>query len=376
MSKVYAETFLNKKVLLTGHTGFKGSYLALRLKQLGAIVCGISLPPLEEEFSLFNQVGLHKLLDESHFVDLRDFNESFKIIKNFQPEMVFHLAALALVRPSYIQPLETFDTNIRGTLHILECARVIPSIQTIMNVTTDKVYENKEWVWGHREIDRLGGYDPYSNSKACSELVTKCYYDSFFKSQGLGIVTARAGNVYGGGDFSVDRIIPDCVRAFEKKSKMIIRNPHAIRPWQHVYDVIQGYLKLAQSLINEPDKFSGAWNFAPDEDPVTVIEVVKKIFSYLDYTQENIEIETLKDHMHETQILQLDHSKTKKYLQHKQMWNIEEGLKESAYFYKNYLNKDIPKYEKEKQLQQLILKGFQNDSKRRDIRESSTILSN
>jgi len=262
---VDAAFWKGRRVFVTGHTGFKGSWLALWLSRLGAKVTGYALAP--ETPSLFDQAHVGTRID-SKIADVRDRARLSDVMREAEPEIVLHLAAQPLVRPSYETPLDTFEVNVMGTANVLEAARHVPSVGTAVIVTTDKCYENREWLWGYRETDALGGHDPYSSSKACAELVTSAYRRSFFHDGHRGIATVRAGNVIGGGDWAVDRIVPDLVRAAMKASPLHVRNPASTRPWQHVLDVLAGYLMLAERLYRDPVAHSEAWNFGPDPSNV------------------------------------------------------------------------------------------------------------
>jgi len=276
---MFNNTYRGKRVLVTGHTGFKGSWLALWLYKLGADVTGLALP-LNPDPNHFDLIGLKELI--YHRVgDIRDLRTVQATFAAAQPEIVFHLAAQPIVRESYKDPKTTFDTNIGGTVNVLEAIRHCPSVKASVVVTSDKCYENKEWVWGYRENDPMGGHDPYSASKGAAEIVCAAYRRSFFDKNGRGphhgFATARAGNVIGGGDWAKDRIIPDCVRALSNGDPIIIRNPHATRPWQHVLDPLSGYLFLVKRLLADPDHFAGPWNFGPDENSqIRVLELVEK----------------------------------------------------------------------------------------------------
>jgi len=276
---MFSDFFQNKNVLVTGHTGFKGSWLALWLNELGASVTGLALPP-DTSPNHFELIGLQKQIQHIEG-DIRDFEAVKNAFVKAQPEIVFHLAAQALVRNSYNDPKTTFDTNIGGTVNILEAVRHCPHVRAVVVVTSDKCYENREWIWGYRENDPLGGHDPYSASKGATEIVSAAYCRSYFGKNGqgpyLGLATARAGNVIGGGDWAKDRIIPDCIRALSKGDPIIIRNPNATRPWQHVLDPLSGYLLLAQRLLENNVRFSGAWNFGPQtSDQITVKELADR----------------------------------------------------------------------------------------------------
>jgi len=264
-----------RRVFLTGHTGFKGSWMTLWLTQMGATVCGYSLAPPSRP-SLFE---VARIGERVHHIeaDICDLPRLQVAMHNFAPEVVFHLAAQSLVRRSYSEPVLTYATNVMGTVNVLECMRHTTSVKAAVLVTTDKCYENREWHWGYREEDRLGGHDPYSSSKACAELVSAAYRDSFFPpskldTHGVAVATARAGNVIGGGDWAVDRLIPDLMRGFAAGEKVAIRNPHAIRPWQHVLEPIRGYIQLAERLIAGEERFASAWNFGPSEEDARPVE--------------------------------------------------------------------------------------------------------
>ena len=264
------EFWASKKVLVTGHAGFKGAWLSEWLLELGAEVSGYGLLPAEP--ALFNQLNLAERLNHLEG-DIRDLPELSAFIKAAAPEIVFHMAAQPLVRKSYIDPVETFSTNVMGTVNVLEACRSLPSLRAVIVISTDKCYENKEWHWGYRENDPLGGHDPYSSSKACAELVTNAYRASLFDSQ-VGLASVRAGNVIGGGDWAADRLIPDAIRAFIKKQPVIIRYPKAIRPWQHVFEPLRGYLMLAQRLAEDSNALAGAWNFGPQEQGTRSVQWV------------------------------------------------------------------------------------------------------
>jgi CDP-glucose 4,6-dehydratase len=255
----------DRRVLVTGHTGFKGSWLALWLQTLGARVTGLSLEPPSEP-NLFNAAGVGRLMADRR-ADIRDAASVASVVRETQPEVVMHLAAQSLVRRSYAQPVETFATNVMGTVHVLDAVRGCAGVRAVVLVTSDKCYENREWAWGYRESDAIGGHDPYSASKGCAELVAVAYRRSFFVSREHGaalLATARAGNVIGGGDWATDRLIPDMVRAFSRGSRARIRNPNAVRPWQHVLEPLRGYLVLAERLCaDDGASFADAWNFGP-----------------------------------------------------------------------------------------------------------------
>jgi CDP-glucose 4,6-dehydratase len=353
---LFGGVYTGKRVLVTGHTGFKGSWLCIWLKELGADIVGYALEPYTERDN-FTVSGLkNKIIHITG--DVRDYQKLSKVFEEYKPEFVFHLAAQPIVRESYINPKETYDTNIGGTVNVLECCRITDSVRVIINVTSDKCYENKEWVWGYRENDPMGGYDPYSSSKGCSELVTAAYRRSFFRpshpeplnfstSQPLnslipkpsvGLSSVRAGNVIGGGDWQKDRIIPDCIRALEIDKPIEIRNPKAIRPWQHVLEPLSGYLLLASKMYKKPQEYCGAWNFGPNQDSIiTVGEIADMIVakwgsgSWIDKSD--------KSEPHEANLLSLDISKVQSYLQWSTVWNAETAIGETVEWYKEYKRK-------------------------------------
>lgn len=332
--------FNGRKVFVTGHTGFKGSWLTYILHKAGADVMGFSLPPIADK----NNFSLLKLEDKIKHVigDIRDFSKLNKSITNFQPEFVFHLAAQALVRTSYNNPVDTFSTNIQGSINLLESVRHSNSVRSLVYVTSDKCYENVEWVWGYRENDSLGGRDPYSASKAAAEIVFSSYERSFFTTNPeLGVASARAGNVIGGGDWADDRIIPDCIRAVESDGKILLRNPLSTRPWQHVLEPLSGYLKLAYNLHHEPKKFSGAWNFGPSTQQVkTVKDVAEIIFKHLG--KGGVELSPPSANAHEANLLQLNCDKAHQLLNWYPRWTVDETLDATASWYKTVLNGGDP----------------------------------
>ena len=318
----------NKKIFLTGHTGFKGSWLSLYLSSMGAKVYGYSLqPPTSPD--LFTLAGVENTLSGHKIADIRHLAELKKSIDSVQPDILIHMAAQPLVRDSYKIPVETYEINVMGTVNVLEAARNCESIRTIVNVTTDKVYENKEWVWPYRENDMLGGYDPYSNSKACSELVTSSYISSYFNPKkftehGKAVATARAGNVIGGGDFATDRLIPDVIRSFQEKKEIIIRNPHAIRPWQHVLEPLTGYLFLAKALYEKNTEFTGSWNFGPEDSGFQPVSwLVENLVSRWD---SGIAVKVQGESLHEASILKLDCAKAKNSLSWKPLLDLPSAL--------------------------------------------------
>jgi CDP-glucose 4,6-dehydratase len=320
---------MGKQVFITGHTGFKGSWLSLWLKSLGAKLTGYALAPITSP-ALFNLANIEDLLKHIEG-DVRNVEQLNAALKESQPDIVFHLAAQSLVRPSYENPLLTYQTNVMGTVNLLEGIRKLAHPCAVVNVTTDKCYENKEWHWGYREIDSLGGFDPYSNSKACSELVTASYRTSFFnptefKSHQVALASARAGNVVGGGDWAQDRLIPDVLAAFESKMPVNIRYPHAVRPWQHVLEPLHGYLLLAEKLYQDGPKYSKAWNFGPnDQEARTVASIVGKLNEL--WGGHQAWIKDLDNHPHEASYLLLDTSLARKELGWSPMLSTDNALK-------------------------------------------------
>ena len=348
MNQLFGNTYRDRRVLITGHTGFKGSWLSLWLKELGAFISGVALPPEASP----NHWDLLKLDIDDYRLDIRDSISLRKIVEDCQPEIVFHLAAQPLVRRSYRDPLETWSTNVIGTANLLEACRQCPSIKAIVVITTDKCYENQEWLWGYRENDRLGGHDPYSASKAGAELVAASYRQSFFIKPGTPLLaTARAGNVIGGGDWSEDRLIPDIVRSVQNKDSLIIRSPQATRPWQHVLESLSGYLLLGQRLLCSDKLFAEAWNFGPGHEGNQNVE---KVLSLMKNTWPAIQWEQAdKIQPHEALLLQLDSTKALQKLNWKPVWSFSEGITETANWYKNYIEaKEIISRE---QIQKYIL---------------------
>jgi CDP-glucose 4,6-dehydratase len=318
-----------KTVLLTGHTGFKGSWLSLWLQSMGAHVIGFALAPPSNP-SLFETARIAEGM-VSIDGDIRDYAALAAVFEKHQPEIVIHMAAQALVRYSYVNPVETYATNVMGTVHLLEAAKQAGSVRAIVNVTSDKCYENREWVWGYRENEAMGGYDPYSSSKGCAELVASAYRSSFFNPQDyakhrLALASARAGNVIGGGDWADDRLIPDIMRAIVEGRPVRIRNPHAIRPWQHVLEPLSGYLVLAQKLFRDGAAYAEGWNFGPDDvDAKPVQWIVEKLTQAWGEGASWALDEG--DHPHEAHYLKLDCSKAKARLNWYPRWHLEDTLK-------------------------------------------------
>jgi CDP-glucose 4,6-dehydratase len=327
--QTFQNFYKNKKVLVTGHTGFKGSWLTIWLMQLGAEVVGIALEPKTYR-DLFLLAGLSSKIKD-YRQDIRNLNKIQDIIINEKPDVVFHLAAQALVLPGYENPVSTFETNILGTVNILEACRYTPSVKQIIIVTTDKVYENKETITGYKETDPLGGYDPYSASKAAAEIIAQSYRLSFSQS----IATVRAGNVIGGGDWSPDRIVPDCIRFLENNQTIIVRNPQAIRPWQHVLEPLSGYMLLAMKAAGNPEKYSGSWNFGPEETELMKVEMlVEKILKYWGRGSWKVKPDINKPH--EASILSLDITKSKNLLGWKPLLNTAKAIEMTVDWYKKY----------------------------------------
>lgn len=332
VSKESLQIFRGKRVLVTGDTGFKGSWLCLWLHQLGAQVCGYALPP-ENEDDHFNLLGLDGLIE--HVTgDIRDIAAVKVAFDKYQPELVFHLAAQPLVRFSYAEPKLTFDTNVAGSVNILEAVRECDSLKAMVYVTSDKCYRNSEWIWGYRENDELGGHDPYSASKAAAELVFSSYQDSFFqKRPGFGAATVRAGNVIGGGDWAADRIVPDAIRALRSGKEIFLRNPNSTRPWQHVLEPLSGYLLVAAKLLEAPKRFSGAWNFGPNAQSIrTVKDLAEMIVS--DWGSGRVEIAPQHNAPHEANLLHLNCDKAHQLLRWQPKWEVARAVGETVAWYR------------------------------------------
>ena len=345
----------NKKVLVTGHTGFKGSWLSLWLQQLGAKVIGYALAPPTTP-SLFDLAAVAEGMTSIER-DIRDLSNLKEVLGTHQPEIIIHMAAQPLVRDSYTDPVTTYATNVMGTVNLFESIRQNPGIRVVVNVTTDKCYENQEWVWGYRENEPMGGFDPYSNSKGCSELVTSAFRNSFFhhdtyQDHGVAIATARAGNVIGGGDWARDRLIPDCIQSWLKEEKVCIRYPLAIRPWQHVLEPLSGYLLLAEKLYKQGPQYGEAWNFGPEEvDAKSVETVVAKLASY--WGRKAIWEVDSSVQPHEANYLKLDCSKAKMQLGWKPRWNLDTALQKIAEWYEIFQHEEHSLKEKTcKQIQE------------------------
>lgn len=324
--------FQGKRVLVTGDTGFKGSWLCLWLHQLGAQVLGFALPPERPE-DHFNLLGLDRLIEhvEGNILDSAAVNAVFE---RFQPEVLFHLAAQPLVRYSYDEPKLTFDTNVGGSVNVLEAARASASLRALVYVTSDKCYKNNEWIWGYRENDELGGHDPYSASKAAAELVFSSYQDSFFQARaGFGAATVRAGNVIGGGDWALDRIVPDSIRALRQGQPIHVRNPHSTRPWQHVLEPLSGYLATAARLLEEPKRYAGAWNFGPDSESIrTVGELVQMIVR--EWGEGEALVAQQANAPHEARLLHLNCDKAHQLMRWRPKWNADRAIAETVSWYR------------------------------------------
>ncbi len=342
---MFGNVFRNRTVLVTGHTGFKGSWLCIWLNELGANVVGYALAPYTQRDN-FVVTGLKDKI--THVIgDVRDFRKLNLVFEEYQPQIVFHLAAQTIVRKSYANPKETYDINVGGTVNVLECCRLSDSVKTIINVTSDKCYENKEWIWGYRENDSVGGYDPYSSSKGCSELVTSGYRNSCFnlncfEKHRKSLSSGRAGNAIGGGDWQKARIIPDCIKALENNKVVEIRNPYAVRPWQHVLEPLGGYLLLASKMYREPGRFCGAWNFGPGDDSVVSVGKIADMVTFNWGSGSWIDISD-RNEPHEAKLLSLNIAKAKSYLKWHPAWNVEKAVKTTVDWYKNYQQTNVYK---------------------------------
>lgn len=325
-----------KRVYLTGHTGFKGSWLSLWLHSLGATVKGYALTPPTSP-SLFEQANVANKI-ESEIGDIRHLEPLTTSMVAFNPDILIHMAAQPLVRLSYKEPIETYEINVMGTVKVLEAARHCPNLKSIISVTTDKCYENREWVWGYREDEPMGGHDPYSSSKGCAELVTSAYRRSFMQERGIGLASVRAGNVIGGGDWADDRLIPDILRAFEHQQAVVIRNPQSTRPWQHVLEPLSGYLVLAQKLYQAPQAYAEGWNFGPyDEDARPVDWILNQMVSQWQGASWVLDQDA---HPHEAGYLKLDISKAKARLGWHPLWRLERTLEKIVHWHQAWLNKE------------------------------------
>ena len=329
MKTIY-DFYKNKKILITGHTGFKGSWLSIWLNKIGSELYGISLKP--EKKSIFNQLNLKTKFYENFYTDIRNYKNIKKIIKKINPEIIFHLAAQPLVKISYENPILSFETNILGTANILEAAKKLNNLKSVIVITSDKCYMDRGKKF-YKENDQLGGKDPYSASKAAAEIVTKSYYESFYKFKRINLSTVRAGNVIGGGDWSNYRLIPDIISSIFKKKELILRNPKNIRPWQHVLEPIYGYLLIG--LKNQ--KYSSSWNFGPESKNITVLDIIKK-FEYL--LKKKIVFKIVKQKFYETKVLNLSVIKSKKILSWQPFLGIDKSLKFTLEWYLSYFKKE------------------------------------
>lgn len=332
--------YKNKKILITGHNGFKGTWLTLWLQRMGAKIAGLSLsPPSQPNF--YELCGIDQDILSFH-CDIRNLIPFSKCVTEFKPDIIIHMAAQSLVKKSFNNPLETYSTNIMGTINLFEIVRLDNNVRVVLNVTSDKCYENQEWVWGYRECDPMGGFDPYSSSKGCSEIITSAYIRSFFSQDpdnengNTFIASARAGNVIGGGDFAADRLIPDIIRAFLKKEKVILRNPHSVRPWQFVLEPLTGYLLLAQKLYEEGFRFSSGWNFGPEMSSMKDVSYIADKFTSIwgDGAGWSVDTSSTKDH--ESNLLRLDCSKARCLLGWQPILDIDQSLEWTAEWYKKF----------------------------------------
>jgi CDP-glucose 4,6-dehydratase len=337
MLQVNPDFWKEKRVFITGHTGFKGSWLSLWLQTMGATLHGYALPAPTTP-SLFEEAGVGEGV-ETTLADIRDFSALHSAVQIFKPDIIFHLSAQPLVRYSYAEPIETYSTNVMGTVHLLEAARKSASVRAIINVTTDKCYENREWVWGYREEEPMGGYDPYSSSKGCSELVTAAYRRSFFGHDGPALASARAGNVIGGGDWAQDRLIPDMLRAFQIGQPAIIRNPASIRPWQHVLEPLSCYLALAERLFLDGNAYAEAWNFGPQDEDARTVAWIARYLADAWGPDARWQLDA-RAQPHESNYLKLDISKAKARLNYAPRWSLATGLDHILAWHRGWLNKE------------------------------------
>jgi CDP-glucose 4,6-dehydratase len=360
MKDLFNGIYQNKTVLITGHTGFKGSWLAYWLEKMGANVIGYSLPAPTQpnHFSLLN---LNMISVEG---DIRNFDQLDRVFEQYKPDIVFHLAAQALVRLSYQDPIETYETNVIGTLKVFEACRK-HNVNSIVNVTSDKAYENKEWIWGYKETDELGGHDPYSSSKGCADILANSYRKSYFnvdsyaKEHNTLLASCRAGNVIGGGDWAKDRLIVDVVHSIISEKDVCIRSPDAVRPWQHVLEPLSGYLLIGQKLLEKRVEFSDSWNFGPsDEGVMTVKKLVEKTKQYWDKL--NYRIESSVSQPHEAKLLRLDCSKSRLYLDWDNVWSSDATLKSTIEWYRSF-------YENNEVSTENNLIDYINDAKKKKL---------
>lgn len=321
-----SDFWADKKVFVTGHTGFKGGWLSLWLQSMGAKVYGYALSPPTAP-NLFNEANIAQQIVSSTIEDIRDTQALTSAMETAKPDIVFHLAAQPLVRYSYAQPVETYSTNVMGTVNLLEAIRKSPTVKAVVNVTTDKCYENREWIWPYRENEAMGGYDPYSSSKACSELVTAAYRRSFLAKAGVAVASARAGNVIGGGDWAPDRLIPDFLRAIDAGQAISVRSPNAVRPWQHVLEPLSGYLELAEKLYMEGEDFTEAWNFGPREDDARNVGwIIEQLVANTPGASWQLD---QNPQPHEANYLKLDSSKAHARLGWQPCWSLQTALEKT-----------------------------------------------
>ena len=330
-----AEFWSGKRVLLTGHTGFKGGWTSLMLTTLGAKVHGLSLIPTEDSV-FYKSVGIESRISGSTYLDIASYQSCLNVIKEFKPDIIFHMAAQALVRDSFSNPLETYMVNVMGVANILEAARQVESVEVIVNVTSDKCYKNNEWLWPYREDEALGGYDPYSSSKACSEIISAAYRDSFFTKSGVQLATARAGNVIGGGDWSKNRLIPDILRSLDANEVVTLRSPSAVRPWQHVLEPVTGYILLAQKLGEDKNIYNEAWNFGPEENDCWNVEKIATYICKISKRGSWIPVDI--DQPHEAGLLKLDSSKAKANLGWSPRWKVSKALRKTLEWHQEFLS--------------------------------------
>ena len=362
MINLFNKIYKDKAVLVTGHTGFKGSWLVYWLDKMGAKVIGYAL----EAPTKPNHIELLDLDIVSIVGDIRDLDKLNEVFEEYKPDIVFHLAAQPLVRLSYSNPIETYETNVMGTIKVFEAAK-IAKVKAIVNITSDKAYDNREWIWGYRENDPMGGYDPYSASKGCSELVTSSYRNSYFNIDEYGkthntlLASCRAGNVIGGGDWAEDRLMTDIMLSVSKNKKVIIRNPNATRPWQHVLEPLSGYLNIGQKLLEKKVEFSDGWNFGPaDEGSISVGEVLAHVQKYWDKIDYSLNKE--KDSLHEANLLKLDCSKAHIELEWKDVWSNDTTFEKTVKWYKSYYEDEL------KVLTENDLETYIDDAKKREIK--------
>lgn len=345
VADIFNGVFCGKRVLVTGHTGFKGSWLSIWLHEMGAEVVGVGLDPYSEKDN-FVLSGIGQKICADIRADIRDCQRMKDIFAEYQPEIVFHLAAQPLVRLSYEIPVETYETNVMGSIHVMEAARMTDSVKVVVMITTDKCYENREQIWGYRENEPMGGYDPYSSSKGAAEIAISSWRRSFFNPQDYGkkhhvsIASVRAGNVVGGGDWAKDRIVPDCIRALEADLPIEIRSPKAVRPWQHVLEPLSGYLLLASKMLEDPTSYCEGWNFGPYAESITPVwEVARLLTGY--YGKGVLKDVSDPNALHEANLLLLDISKAKFQLGWEPHTNIQQCCQLTADWYKRYREEDV-----------------------------------